>query len=748
MVTVSYPAVQNGGDLNVVIVGWSDTSATVSSVTDMQGNLYQPAAPPTLLNGALSQCIYYAKKILAAGLSLNTVKVTFSSPATSPDIRVLEYSGIDPTSPVDVLVGAKGTGGSSTVGNVLTSNPADLLVAANTVQGLTTGADPNFTQRMLTIPDGNIAEDRVVTVAGSYSCSDPQSPAYGWVMQMVAFRAAAFQPDTTPPSVTITSPTPGAALTGTNTVAVSASDSGGGTGVAGVQISVDGVPYRTAAITVPYTFSLDTTKFANGTHSLTASAWDFAQNTGNASPVAVTFSNSSPGNPAQLGVWSGTVPLPIVSVHSALLPGGRVLLSEGEIFGATAIVWDPVTNTTSSVPAPTNIFCGAMEQMADGRILVVGGHQADHFGLPAVNVFDPSSQTWSSLPNMAFPRWYPTVTSLSAGRFIVLSGETNCFGCDVTVPEIYDPSTNSWSQLTAAPFLFPYYPHTYLLPNGKLLVVGSTQEPIVSQLLDLNALTWTAVGGAAVDGGSSTMYLPNKFLKMGTAAPPEKSGLNSVATAYVLDMTQATPVWRQVASMSFVRTYHSTSLLPDGNVLVTGGGTTTTAGDVADAVLPAEMWSPATETWTTLASMSAPRLYHSEALLLPDGRVLIMGGGRFDDNNEPTDQLSAEFFAPPYLFRGPRPAITSAPSKLSYGQNFTVWTPDAARIANVALIRFGTDTHDINMSQRFLPLSFTIGTGSLMITAPVDSNLAPPGNYMLFLVDTLGVPSLAAVVHF
>jgi len=125
-----------------------------------------------------------------------------------------------------------------------------------------------------------------------------------------------------------------------------------------------------------------------------------------------------------------------------------------------------------------------------------------------------------------------------------------------------------------------------------------------------------------------------------------------------------------------------------------------------------------------------------------------MGGGRFADDTEPTDQFSAEFFAPPYLFKGPRPVIASAPSTLSYGQNFTVQTPDAARIAKVVLIRFGTDTHDINMSQRFLPLSFVPGDGSLSVTAPVDGNLAPPANYMLFLVDTLGVPSLANLVHF
>ena len=92
--------------------------------------------------------------------------------------------------------------------------------------------------------------------------------------------------------------------------------------------------------------------------------------------------------------------------------------------------------------------------------------------------------------------------------------------------------------------------------------------------------------------------------------------------------------------------------------------------------------------------------------------------------------------------------ISSAPSQLSYGQNFTVQTPDAARIGQVSLIRFGSVTHAINMSQRFVPLAFSIGSGSLTITAPVDANLAPPGNYMLFLVDTNGIPSVATVVHF
>jgi hypothetical protein len=129
--------------------------------------------------------------------------------------------------------------------------------------------------------------------------------------------------------------------------------------------------------------------------------------------------------------------------------------------------------------------------------------------------------------------------------------------------------------------------------------------------------------------------------------------------------------------------------------------------------------------------------------------VLSYGGGQFNGVSEPTDQLSAEFFAPPYLFKGPRPTITSAPQQLQYGQSFNVLTPDAARIAAVSLTRFGTVTHAFNMGQRFIPLTFSVsGTGSLAVTAPVDSNLAPPGNYMLFILDSKGIPSVAAIVHF
>jgi hypothetical protein len=189
-VAVRYPSAQGAGDLNVVIVGWNDTAAHVSSVKDSNGNSYQLAVGATTLSGTTSQSIYYAKNISAASAGGNSVTVTFTSPAIWPDIRILEYSGIDPANPVDVAVGASGIGTNSSSGSVTTNQARDLLVGGNTVTTLTVGAGSGFTQRLLTNPDGDIAEDQIVTNTGSYGASAPLSSPGGWVMQMVAFHVA------------------------------------------------------------------------------------------------------------------------------------------------------------------------------------------------------------------------------------------------------------------------------------------------------------------------------------------------------------------------------------------------------------------------------------------------------------------------------------------------------------------------------------------------------------------------------
>src|SRR6185436_19812590 len=191
------------------------------------------------------------------------------------------------------------------------------------------------------------------------------------------------------------------------------------------------------------------------------------------------------------------------------------------------------------------------------------------------------------------------------------------------------------------------------------------------------------------------------------------------------------------------------TILPDGQVLVTGGGRTTDKADFTTAVLAAEMWNPTTKNWTTMAAMQTPCLYHSTALLLPDATVLVAGGGRENGRSQPDpkDQPNAEIYSPPYLFKGPRPVITTAPAVLTYGTAFQVVTPDAARIASVSMIPLGAVTHAHNQTQRFVPVTFTAGSGSITVTAPADGNVAPPGNYMLFLVDNQGIPSVAAMVR-
>ena len=244
-VSVVYSAAQNAGDLNVVVVGWNDSIASVSSVRDTKGNVYTLAVGPTIQTGLATQSIYYAKNIVAAVAGGNTVTVTFSTGAVSADIRILEYSGADRNNPVDVTAANSGNSSSTSSGPATTTNPTDLIFGANLVQTITSGPGSGFTSRMITSPDGDIAEDEMVTSTGAYSATAPVSPSGPWIMQMVAFRTpvtGSFTISASPSSLTV-----GTGSQGTSTITTAVN----GGFSSPISLSASGVPSGTTISFIP-----------------------------------------------------------------------------------------------------------------------------------------------------------------------------------------------------------------------------------------------------------------------------------------------------------------------------------------------------------------------------------------------------------------------------------------------------------------------------------------------------------------
>jgi hypothetical protein len=549
--------------------------------------------------------------------------------------------------------------------------------------------------------------------------------------------------DTTPPSVTLTAPAPGATVTGMTTLTATASDA---SGIAGVQFLLDGSPLGAEDTSAPYELAWNSNGVGNGQHTLAARARDAAGNTATSTPaVTVTVANGS--GPSQVGQWGPLIPLPAVAIHSALLPSGKILLWQGDFsVGGMQYVLDPQTGQVTQIPnAKADLFCAGQAVLADGKVMVIGGTKTDGgLGVNNITTFDWHNETWGELAPMNFRRWYATGTTLADGKVLVTSGDDKDASDVVEIPEMYNPATNAWTSLTAAKNFMPIYPFIYQLPDGRIVHLGGSELATASEVLDLSTNKWTTFDSRVIDGGSIANYAPGKFIKAGSAADDGFSG-NSVKTAYTLNMNEAGAIWQPTSSMSFARSFLNLTNLPDGTVLATGGGTDKSGFNDNNAVLAPEDWNPGTGAWTTYAPMSAPRLYHSVAVLLPDGRVYVAGGG-----GDPgvTDQKSAQIFSPPYLFKGPRPTVSSAPSTLEYGSTAFVGTPDASSIARVSLIRTGSVTHAFDENARATQLSFSQTAGGINVTIPSNRNDIPPGYYMLFLVNQEGVPAVAPFVRF
>jgi hypothetical protein len=374
---------------------------------------------------------------------------------------------------------------------------------------------------------------------------------------------------------------------------------------------------------------------------------------------------------------------------------------------------------------------------------VPGGHITDDHGLADVNIFDPATTTWSTQPPMANGRWYPTAITLADGGIVVMAGAMADTNMNL-IPEVRN-ADGTWRQLTGAPLEIPYYPRTFLAPNGQPFIAGSDRH---TKFLDVRGAGQWIPGptmkhlGNDRGYGTAVMYLPGKILIAGGDSPPTN-------TAEVIDLNDPSPAWRFTQSMFHGRRQVSSTVLPDGKVLITGGTSGPGFNDESHAEFSAELWDPATETWTELSSMKIPRVYHSVALLMPDARVLVGGGG---EGGNGTDEPNIEMFSPPYLFNSDgslatRPQITSAPDAVAYGASFQVASPDAANVTSVVWIKTGAVTHAFNVTQRYIPVGFSAGAGSLTVTAPADPNVAPPGHYLLFILNARGVPSVARIVQ-
>lgn len=351
-----------------------------------------------------------------------------------------------------------------------------------------------------------------------------------------------------------------------------------------------------------------------------------------APPTPAPYASGQP-----MGKWSALHDWPQVAINLTLLPDGKVLSwaneavddhragMSGRVYiadirndGAPAS-FTAVHNTT------TNLFCSGMTFLPDGRLLVAGGETSDYTGSAHANIFDFRNYTWQRIANMNRGRWYPTTTSLASGEVLVLGGWDDTEGTGTnTLPQVWRVE-GGWRDLTGALFDVGAYPRMHLAPGGR--VFGTFQNTGGSRYLDTSGTgAWADAAPPRFpfprDYGSSVMYDEGKVIVMGGAMDPPTE------TAEIIDLNAAAPAWEWTGSMKHRRRQINATIMADGNVLVTGGTSTPGWNDAADAVLPAEMWNPRTGQWTTMASMNVPRLYHSTAVLLPDGRVLSAGAGQ------------------------------------------------------------------------------------------------------------------------
>jgi hypothetical protein len=474
------------------------------------------------------------------------------------------------------------------------------------------------------------------------------------------------------------------------------------------------------------------------------------------------------------GTWS-TLPylMPINPISATLLHSGRVLIVAGSENDASnnspgsesyrAAIWDPMGTTGSRIEVQNleyDVFCSGTAALPDGRPLIVGGTSDYSFtGENRATIFDPMTLGFVQAEAMADGRWYATATALGDGRVMAWSGLGLWGGTNGSV-EIYDLRSAGvgWTAAGTAPISPQLYPRMMLLRDGKVFWTGqgSGEGDANSWIFDPVGHGWThpvattgdrTYGSAVLLPLSPPSYTP-RVMNFGGGSPARSS-------TEIIDFSISPLAWQPGPPMSTARIQMNAVLLPDGTVLAEGGSVNNQSPDAPGR--QADLYDPSSNTFSPAGTASFSRLYHSTALLLPDATVASLGS---NPDERGSYQPAIEIYRPTYLFDvndqpANRPSITGvSPSEtLRYGDTAQVSYTSASPIASAVLVRPGSSTHAFDMEQRLVILCSTStvpcsGSGTpLSVTMPPDGNVAPPGWYMLFLVDAAGVPSIAAFVQ-
>jgi hypothetical protein len=439
-----------------------------------------------------------------------------------------------------------------------------------------------------------------------------------------------------------------------------------------------------------------------------------------------------------------------------------------------------------------DIFCSGHAFLPDGRLMIAGGtykYDGKFLGLPVPPfsgldhsyIFDPLKLRWNKCAGMKNGRWYPTCISLPDGRVLAMAGLSKNFPwAFLNKLEVYtsDDAVGEWHNVVGGNHWVPMYPRLHLLPSGDIFYAGSynthytfpfSLRSFPSAIYNIRTNKWTRIGNPnniKREEGTSVLLplLPPDYvarvLLIGGGTQPGTDAINDVE---MIDFSDRHPRYKSIKPMKHPRYYAYAVLLPDQTVLVLGGKTGTkghmminskmnlgkdssinslTLGAIPHdphAVLEPELYDLTTKEWHPMASMKVDRLYHANAILLPDGRVMASGSNPDRRMNE----LRIEIYRPPYLFKGKRPTISKIPKTILYGNEFEIETTDTGDIKSVALMRPSVTTHCVNTEQRYVGLEFTRKNSNLLSSnVTFNRNVIPPGYYMLFLLSQNDVPSI------